>query len=822
MNNLPRIAWDGQANPKTIDMPSLMYAMRRADTDGLLLDSCTFDELTAENDGIMTLDALVVMAARLEPRMEILSRLMSGVGELKVVNMQTSNPLRKNGAVHVAVMWELSDGQTVSVWFHNPDTTPAKLTPMDDLVSWKWLLNKRDVTIVAAPERGTDLSPREVARRVMRLAEKNSAAFQKANANKSEKVRLIAELETANGAKRVELESLLKQLEVAQFEADTAPKVSQDDSYLPEGWTQSPSGKLATKREGDDGGIVDKAIKSGEWFVVANNKAANEKLKDATFKTRREAFDALAAALAEVTPAATDADEKEQGAATALSLHEILIGSGWAETHNSADQRVGMKGRAGYSMFPLPSGNGEWSIAMFIQDHGNSGITDIDKIKDVNPKFKQFPSKKSIIIPVEASENDLTEIATAVNEVGIRLNSSDSIKWDDFVSQNPAVQPSVDALDAAAKTGGASIEWGFFEDAGLALDSVINEIDFLGRMRDAATFDSATDTKQAAGIALSVDGEYLMVKRGQGDSVGTWAFPAGMVEAGESPEVGARRELMEECAVAAPDSLKLINTDDSQDGLVFTTFAGTMDTKPDAVINDESSEFGWFALDSLPSPLHPAIERDIEALTELLQQDDFDTGVEWDAVPEFDSTISTTDFLKILDESIGRRIPNKELSELGFDLCLYDGHYELLGRLKSNKDVVNVKYKGKTRFSKEEVDEVVSLLVSKKTDGITLDGVGASVDDAGNELMLDGAVLDGDFRGHPFRGNQYKHTSQESGSAVHASMKAKHAELKGDKKTAKQAHKAAHYAHMAASIGAKGKAKGYHTKMANFHATKAI
>ncbi|QOJ22956.1 MAG: hypothetical protein HRU78_04260 [Gammaproteobacteria bacterium] len=37
----------------------------------------------------------------------------------------------------------MSDGQTVSIFFHNPDTTPNKLTPADELISWKWLLNKR-------------------------------------------------------------------------------------------------------------------------------------------------------------------------------------------------------------------------------------------------------------------------------------------------------------------------------------------------------------------------------------------------------------------------------------------------------------------------------------------------------------------------------------------------------------------------------------------------------------------------------------------------------------------------------------------------------
>jgi hypothetical protein len=77
---------------------------------------------------------------------------------------------------------KLSDGQTVAIYLHNPDSTPNKILPDDELISWKWLLNKKDVTILLAPEKGRDLNPREVARRAMRLAEKSSAKFNKATA----------------------------------------------------------------------------------------------------------------------------------------------------------------------------------------------------------------------------------------------------------------------------------------------------------------------------------------------------------------------------------------------------------------------------------------------------------------------------------------------------------------------------------------------------------------------------------------------------------------------------------------------------------------
>lgn len=81
-------------------------------------------------------------------------------------------------------------------------------------------------------------------------------------------------------------------------------------------------------------------------------------------------------------------------------------------------------------------------------------------------------------------------------------------------------------------------------------------------------------------------------------------------------------------------------------------------------------------------------------------------------------------------------------------------------------------------------------------------------------------VMDGDFPGHPFRGNQYRKASRESGAAVSSSIKAKAAEKRGDKKAAKSAHRGAYHAHMAAAEGATGKAKHYHRTMAKFHGSR--
>lgn len=220
-NPLPRVFWDSAAMPtcrRTLD--DVLYGIRVHDAaDGLLFDPMTMAEIV-EGAEVVKLDALVIQAGRLAPKMQALLRIMelASPGEVKPLAVQISEPIRRYGGVHVAALFEMSDGQTVTVWFHNPDSTPARLTPADDLVSWKWVLNKKDITIVVAPESGNDLNTREAARRVMRLVQKNSAAFQRANAKRAERMAEIQGLRDTLGEKQAELAGLHRAIEVAMVE----------------------------------------------------------------------------------------------------------------------------------------------------------------------------------------------------------------------------------------------------------------------------------------------------------------------------------------------------------------------------------------------------------------------------------------------------------------------------------------------------------------------------------------------------------------------------------------------------------------------------
>lgn len=195
----------------------LIYGWRKTDPYGELtqaatLDSVIFDELAdgAEIQAAV-FDALSVENKRLERTAQLLGNAFNRAsGSLKVVEngIHISEPMRKNGTTNIAMMFEMTDGQTVSVLFHNPDTTPAKIKPDDVMISWKWLLNRKDITIVVAKEDGKDLPLPVVARRVMALVEKNTARFAKANANKAAETEELQRLQAEKDSKMARLAEL--------------------------------------------------------------------------------------------------------------------------------------------------------------------------------------------------------------------------------------------------------------------------------------------------------------------------------------------------------------------------------------------------------------------------------------------------------------------------------------------------------------------------------------------------------------------------------------------------------------------------------------
>ena len=221
---MDRIAWI-KNDPINTTPARIIYALRREDDECLLLDAVTVEDIEGYADEIMELDALVSPYSRLEIRMRAMLKVMKRApSTVKPISVTVSNPFKKNGVAQVGALFELSDGQTVTIFFHNPDSKPAQLSPTDEMVSWKWLLNKRDITIVVAPENGKDLKLEEVALRVMKLADKNSKAFARANAKKAERAEKIKEQQTQIEELNQSKERLVRAGEVAKQEYEDSLK----------------------------------------------------------------------------------------------------------------------------------------------------------------------------------------------------------------------------------------------------------------------------------------------------------------------------------------------------------------------------------------------------------------------------------------------------------------------------------------------------------------------------------------------------------------------------------------------------------------------
>jgi hypothetical protein len=219
------VRWDDQRMPMGSTLGDLIADLRRNDASGLMMDAaCLGDIEEYLSDGSM-LDAMVIEVQQFERKANQLLRVMQMAATgVKPSSVEVSKPFKNRGTTQLAMLFLMDDGQSVSVFFHNPDTTPNKLTATDEMVSWKWVLNKKDVTITVAPERGQDLNPREVARRIMKLVEKNSAKFVQASAGKAESAAQIEALKSDEAAKTNELADLDKQIEqlTAELEAKKA------------------------------------------------------------------------------------------------------------------------------------------------------------------------------------------------------------------------------------------------------------------------------------------------------------------------------------------------------------------------------------------------------------------------------------------------------------------------------------------------------------------------------------------------------------------------------------------------------------------------
>jgi hypothetical protein len=285
------VLWDQHATPMGQSIGKVLYDIRLDDVgDDLLTDPMTMDDALSDPDieHLIVLDALVVEAGMLKPKTDQILAVLKAAGKAVQPQMvEIGEPVRLKGTMQIPVIYGMSDGQTLTIWFHNPDTTPAKLAPMDVLVSARWVINKKDVTIVVAPEKGKDLSPRDVARRIMALVEKNSAAFLRVNAKAGERAAQIEGLQGEIAGLEQTLDGLKVQLERAQevraSAAAKAPKVvAAPAAVIP----AQPVDAIATApdwkhiKPADLPGVAGKMMSADQYAMVYGNQEAEAYWQD--------------------------------------------------------------------------------------------------------------------------------------------------------------------------------------------------------------------------------------------------------------------------------------------------------------------------------------------------------------------------------------------------------------------------------------------------------------------------------------------------------------------------------------------------------------
>jgi len=122
------------------------------------------------------------------------------------------------------------------------------------------------------------------------------------------------------------------------------------------------------------------------------------------------------------------------------------------------------------------------------------------------------------------------------------------------------------------------------------------------------------------GAAILRDGRLLLVQRRRMPEAGHWGLPGGKVDPFETVPAAAAREIFEELGIRITADRLLCIVDqiarDAGEHWVAPVYrVEAFDGEPAIREPEALAKLGWFALDSLPTPLTVATIQAIEALT---------------------------------------------------------------------------------------------------------------------------------------------------------------------------------------------------------------
>ncbi len=122
-------------------------------------------------------------------------------------------------------------------------------------------------------------------------------------------------------------------------------------------------------------------------------------------------------------------------------------------------------------------------------------------------------------------------------------------------------------------------------------------------------------------VVFNANGEVFLSLRGPDatNEAGTWEFPGGKVDFGETLETAIVREFFEEygMVIELTELLTVANhilPDEGQHWVSPTYLARHVSGQPVILEPEKCAGIGWFRLDELPEPLSDVTQTDVSAL----------------------------------------------------------------------------------------------------------------------------------------------------------------------------------------------------------------
>lgn len=181
-------------------------------------------------------DAIKTTKSRIESTMAAFGRALNSQMNSSGLSADTAEIGAPRKAGQFAVMsatFPVSDGQAISIIFHSPTNDPSKITEQDDLIAFRFLLNKRDVTHVVAPSGGQDISLKQTTLTLANLTERNSARFQAKQAENKKKQDELKTVQDATSQLQQEATTLTTQADdLNKQQQDATDAVSRTQTLL--------------------------------------------------------------------------------------------------------------------------------------------------------------------------------------------------------------------------------------------------------------------------------------------------------------------------------------------------------------------------------------------------------------------------------------------------------------------------------------------------------------------------------------------------------------------------------------------------------------